>query len=93
MAIKYNYEIIEGLFTDSYLKINDYSINSQLQKENDEDQGVKIFICSCNIILMDMKKTKNITSINEIFKIENIDTFTLETAYKMINNKYPGDII
>lgn len=93
MAIKHNYEIIEGLTTDVYLKINDYKINSQIEKKDEKDEGVKSYICNCNVVLMDLKQTKSITSFNEIFKIDDINTFTLEKAYKKINEKYKGDKI
>jgi hypothetical protein len=93
MAIKHKLEIIEDVFVDTYLKINDYQINSQIEKQNDEDEGIKTYIICMNIVFQDMKKTKNIKSENEIMKIENIDTFTLEKAYNMLNQKYKGDRI
>jgi hypothetical protein len=93
MAIKHRLEIIDGVFADIYLKINDYQVNSQIEKKDEKDKGVKNFIFCCNLVFMDLKKTKNIKTEIFIFKIDDIDTFTLSKAYKKVNEKYKGELI
>ena len=92
MAIKYNYEIIEDVLFDTYLKINDFSVNSQLETDTEGNEK-KSFICSSSISIINLNKTKTISSINEIFIIPDIHNFNLAEAYKIINKKYPGEMI
>ena len=96
MSIKHKLEIIDDVFADVCLKINDHQINSQIEKKDPKDEnekGIKSFICCCNLIFTDMKQTKVIKSETFIFKIDDIDTFTYRKMYEKVNEKYPGEEI